>query len=1334
MPLEPQIFTPEGGMNQDDALTTPSKDSAGRNAFDLGDYRYASNVRIGSSRTDNFGDVENLRSTAEVTSYFVKQQLFTNPNFDGTLSPWLQLDDGPGHTAWTWATYASNDYAVFSVPTTGTPFTSQVLYQTGLTLGSTVTINISKPFLILVPLVGTINIVFLSGTSILSEVEYQPTAFISDFIDTLDVPDGCDGIGVRITGTTDFVPVLGFGWQINFFNAFTLTPGSPPSGTEKTIGRYEDREALKYYYCNWNSYGNHTIRVYDYSEDAVYELLKWDFNWLETTFVKMAKLDNWMVLTDRRNNPRLFDVETITDLYLGLGSDFREFHISFHKWAPSAPPIPRIFYDNVTNNYEKLKNKNFQFSYRYVYKGNLKSRFSPISKAVPTGNLGNYYAANTITSIDVYIPGSLLDDPGADVAYNYFGHDDIKFTAAVDYIEIAYREGELDIWKIWKRVLSPFSTSYYFDGSFDGRPVNIPDFNQPFDTVPFLAGTVEAIDNRFVFGDCLDEQEPVLGFTIEDPAMVTDPIADWDDSSPSSFSHISVTIRNKLLRFNALSAFNLKSRGLYKIGFQFLHPTGWRSAIYTDDAMTFEIPETGQFRLNAFVFNIPSTITPPEWATSYQVVRTNVLNIDYFMFGQANKFIPLLDSANALIGLSGLPQNIKDKLNEHFENSKIVDGYQVAAEIDKFKNLPKGQQSLLSKGLFGADIGEFISKSQSSQTGSPLERTQSLNKYLRFNSIWNIIGPEVRTSAQDIIANSSRIFIDINNWYNAAKQTATKDRPLSKLYYNFRQGDRVRFYGSTVSNPTSGQIVLYDVEILEFTGTGLIVEKPEGLLSIPTETSPWQTSKFDIEVYTPKVPNNPDDYLFYETGEWYPILYPGTDSRDFSKRDWQYTSNPAVTVVSYGPFDVFSKMPFFFGDCFKISKTTYRDLSIFSSGVGTSMNPDPAKTFDLWDSSNGRPYPSYLDLPIKKFITTRARFGGKIVEESSINAVNRFQEADQFTYPSEYGRIRDLVNTANAQVDSVGAILLAIGERETWSIYVNRTTLEDLSGRTQVALSNRVLGSFNILLGGHGTLNPESVSSEGGRVWFWNAIKGCWVRYGRNGLTEISKYKMRNWFRQLSGLLASKYATDELPRVICEFDDFNDELVTFINHSTLPETFRGYGNYKGSMFSETDVRWKACHSYEPEFFGKIGTLLLAFKGGVLYKLEQEDNEHNVFFGDKYDSLIEPVFTGISVKSWQAIAITATDCWSVERILSEYRGTKSKQESRLLLASFENREDNWYSEIKNDLNTPNVTNPIINGQKMRSRALQVLMKLDPDVTTLSLLQYVTINPIDSPKNP
>jgi hypothetical protein len=1297
MAADSQIFTPIGNMNQDDSLIVPQPNSAGDNPFENGDYRYALNLRLGSSRNDNFGDGENIRDTVEVTGYRVKSQLMTNPSFSGSLAGWSQVDNG----GLTWSHSAGGAYIGYS-----SAFKSKILYQTVAALANGIGIYIDVTCN---SIAFTVTVVFLQGTTVLKEVSVLSGGVVANFkkLFSQEKPTNADGVGVYVNvdngaGFPDF--------KINSLDVYGYTNGARPSGDEIVIGRLEDAESLNVYYAVYNSSDNHCLRYYSYADDCVYELLQWSgLSFESDSFVKLAKLDEWIAFTDRINPPRLINSKEITDLYMALGdAEFREYHISFHKWAPVMPPILRGYYDGSNDNRSRFDNKVIQISYRYKYRGNLFSTYSPYSAVA---NQVSFASNEEMTGIEIVIPGFILNEPGANTQYNYFNHTNVKFTAAVESIEIVYRESQIDVWRTLKKIDASKTTGNQvikFDGKSDSRPIAQDAISQLFDTVPFLAGTVEAIDNRFVFADCLDELEPA-----QTPVITNVGVAKWTantvgtywnfgtltTSADSVFTSLSSALARELAKRNVISDTTFKSRGIYKGAIQYMHKSGWISAGYTSDDFTWEIDEDLNVAQgeNALMFKLGG-FKPPSWAVAYQIMLTNCLNIDYFMFGAVNKFDILIDSTAITNAITETPEIVQNKIFEHFQNARLITGTDFNNQLENLK----------TNSIF-----------------------RSINSALR------------KTQLAASITTASRLYININNWYNAStvNAAATQNNPMNNLYYNYRQGDRIRFTGSDVTTPTDAQKKIYDVLILEFTGNGIVIEKPSDLVwipGLPQTGSPITRYGLDmtIEVYTPKVPSD-KDYIFYERGEWYPVLYPGTENRDFSKKDWTYTNNAAVTSATYGDFTVFNKFPLNKGDCHFFIKRQYNNYDTISSSrvidVRTcSMNQDDQKTYDYWDKCQGRPNTVYDSLPVSNFKTTQARFGGKIVEESFINRLNRFQDQDQEIYPSEYGRIRDLINTSNAQVESVGSILLALGEKEAWSIYVNRTTLEDLSGRTQVALSDKVLGSYNTLLGGHGTMNPESVSKFRGNVYYWNALDGSWIRYGRDGLTEISEYKMRNWFKELGDLVISEYATDEKPKVISEFDVFNNELVTFINHSNLPETFRGYDTYKGSIFSEDGRGWKFVHSYEPEMFAKICNVLLSFKEGSIYKHEAGE-DHSTFYGTKYDVEIEPVFSknGFDVKNWQALATVSTHKWSAERILSEFRGSKSKQQTSIPLSGFDEREDSYYAAIPMDQNS---TGGKINGMKMKSKAIQVLLKLDPSVVSLSLIHYVSALQTDSPKNP
>lgn len=1379
-----QEFIPRGGMNQDDSIVspTPGLESA-VSLFANGDYRYALNARIGSSRHDSFGDVENMRGTLEVTAYRVREQIMSNSDFEGSLDDWLQTDDGllwiygidkarlnivpdsitptlfynitsfqaPANPSWPAANFTQANFPEAGTFLTGTvvhftdsvfygsgflvevgagyfvfqhtfngnesgvkvaygsgppeyiptDFTSNVIYQVppntigGVSNGISAHINVEG-----VVSGGVIYLVLMNGGTIVEERQWKVGINENIFLyEVITLPANVTGIGIRVTGQVSNVSSV----DIYYLRDNISVVGVKPAGNEKVIGKYEDREFNRLFYHVYNDQGNHCIRYYEPKDNVIVELMKWEgLNYQPDFFVDSDMLDNWMAITDRNNAPRLIDVNTISDLLLRLGDDFREYHISFHKWAPIAPPIVRLTIQDVGP--FRFRGKGvFQFSFRYIYFGGLRSRWSPVS----TAHVEKEKRPTEVRqyNINVHLPGTIYDEQ----SNTFFGHDSVKFLAAVEYIEIGFRRGRTDLWKLWKRVRTdelPESLSWDFYNDEYVSVIADDDFFHVFDNVPFKAGTVVAIDNRFMFGDILDEQPAANTPIIADTVVYKEIFNEWNNSNAPLFTSLTLAQQNEYVARNSRKEFTFKARGQYRVSIQYLHPSGWRSLGYSADNWLYTLDQVNSFSgqsLSFFTepnqalgFRLDERFIPPEWAVAYQFLITNCINIDYFIIGIANKFDFLIDSARDVTDKATMPESLRNTINLYFDNNQNI-------------------------------------------------TSSELNELQKGNTLWSRIMANVRrTQTTTTLASASRLYIDVNNWYNAAKANAAgnADYPANNILYDYRNGDRVRFVGSNVSNPTANQKIIYDEIILEYTGQGIIVAKPQGLLWLPSRPS-GDYEDFFVEVYRPKT-EQITDFVYHEIGEWYPITNPGTVNRDFSKRDFTWGGKSQVTATEYGSgaskLTVFHKVPIYFGDThFLYKDQTYRHAfytdhpspSFFSRWA--SMNP--FELYEIWERNAGREAQAYSILPTVTWKPTQVRFGGKIIEDSLVNNLNRFRFDDQETYPSEYGRIRKLVNTNDNQVESVGVLMLAIGEREAWSIYINRKILQDLTGNQLLTLSDRVLGSFNKLLGSHGTLNPESVSVERGRVYWWDPFNGTWVRYGRNGLTALSDYKMRNWFKQLSEIMINGYYTGEKPVALSEFDTFNEELVTFHNHSSLPATFRDYADYKGALFSENDTRWKSIHNYEPEMMGKLNTLLMSFKDGRLFLHEQTDN-HGEFYGEQYDTKIEPVFNTnpINMKVWQALGIVATEKWSVERLLSEYRGQRQKQASILPLVNFVEKEDSWWADVLRNQNTPVISNPLIEGDAMRSRAVQVLLKLDPEVTTRTLLYYVLMGYNASPKNP
>jgi len=1089
--------------------------------------------------------------------------------------------------------------------------------------------------------------------------------------------------------------------------------GFAQSGTNVARWKYEDWQEGNVYWCVYNSNGHHAILYFNKASRFVYELLQWDgLNFTLTNFVSMTKINKYLIITDGNpadntgNPPRIFDVTSIYTLKSTLGVNFSEFHISFAKWLPVAPPIIDTAGQAAGNVFIQVGQ--YQFAYRYIYIGGFKSCWSPPSNFVSNKLLAVANANNpnpkqgSFTNFGVNTKGFIFDyNTPANTA---FQHTDIRFYKFVDTIEYGYRDSEIANWRVFSRVqLNGAAPSTDITFANGGSVANIAanDIGQYFDSVPLLSRSVEAIDNRPMFGNNLDDLAPMTDFDVTDIFVATSkqaPDTNWFDPT---------------LPDRKIQQFSFKENGIYKLGIIFKHYDGRSGLVQTLDKWTYNIPVNldvnpgSQEDFHALCFSIAGGIKPPVWAVDYQIVRTNCLNIEMFVVGQVNNIKLLtLDSVQ--------------------DNSLSISAEVQAASSDYYDSYNTGgsQYSLISR-----------------------------------------IMAAVATNKVVALADATLIYFDISNWSLASTigsgflGTPTSSHS-NNVFYSWQPGDRVRFYGSNGAN-FGGGYVQFDQEILSYNGTGVTVARPENLNYIGTRNTvqasatPNATKLFSIEIYRPKKYSKEIDTIYYEMGEWYPVSQPGTVSRAFTKTDFTWTNPGTVTTTTINGFTYYNKFPIVNGDVWLVRKNffygtpgsiTYDVTTGFlgpfvNSGTGFTtiddyptfpqMNPDKNNAAGFWEHNIGRPLVAYNYLPVQFEKSTQVRFGGKFLEDSIFIGINNFQDDNQKIYPSEYGKIRAMVNTSNTQVKDVGQILMVICEEETMDIYVNRATLQSLGGQTNVTLSDQVLGSYNTLLGSFGTLNPESVSKRNSRVLFWNAKRGMWIRRSIDGLTPVSNYKMQNWFKDLSNLLIGTYATSTPAKVLSAFDAYYEEWVTFINHSSLPGTFRGYSSYKSSSFDEDSKRWNTVYDYAPDIFASIENEMYSIIGTVVH-IHYAGADYGSIYGVKKDCMWQPVANPEFrvTKIWKAINEQSTDKWSLPSIDGDFRSNGvTAQNSALLLTDLTALENTYWADIKRDSNTVNAASSdqaIVNGNPMRSRALTLMLKLDPSVTWYSFINWLVVS--------
>ena len=284
----------------------------------------------------------------------------------------------------------------------------------------------------------------------------------------------------------------------------TLISFPMPNGDSKVLGALDNIRENKVIYFLYNGFGNHSIREFDASTKTIVTLLETPLlnfqpdNYILDSFL----IDDILTFNDRVNPPRSLNITRLR------GRDypvpFKESYLNLIVEAPGKPLTAEFKSDSsvLTNN---VRNKLFQFRYKYVYLDNEESAWSPISKtATPISEAEYrpiaYYPLNVNNFIRISIP---------------LGGDDVK------RVKIAARElntgdfflaEDIDKSKLSAQQTSPplYDYDFYNDEVYTSIDNDGNSGMRLFDNVPQFTDSISPIDgNKIALGGVTENYDPV---------------------------------------------------------------------------------------------------------------------------------------------------------------------------------------------------------------------------------------------------------------------------------------------------------------------------------------------------------------------------------------------------------------------------------------------------------------------------------------------------------------------------------------------------------------------------------------------------------------------------------------------------------------------------------------------------------------------------------------------------------------------------------------------------------------------------------------------------------
>jgi hypothetical protein len=256
--------------------------------------------------------------------------------------------------------------------------------------------------------------------------------------------------------------------------------------------------------------------------------------------------------------------------------------------------------------------------------------------------------------------------------------------------------------------------------------------------------------------------------------------------------------------------------------------------------------------------------------------------------------------------------------------------------------------------------------------------------------------------------------------------------------------------------------------------------------------------------------------------------------------------------------------------------------------------------------------------------------------------------------------------------------------------------------------------------------NPESFCHYAGRKYFVDKPKGAVLRLSSDGITEISNYGMRAFFRDnLSGRLGFGQ------QIHLSWDIYNKDLV--LNMLSLSEPgFVSDSDSYTVVFDEYSNGWTSFFSYIPEgFSGSLDGDYYTFKNNNIYK-HNSSSSYNSFYGTSYDSRVDFIFNAepSANKNLVTINYEGSDSWNISNIETDSDQAENIlaydiNNQDLIISAFQKTHNKYYSNIMN-ATSPSENEVVFGADISGVKGFYAKMRIQTSGTTYKELFSVSTN--------
>ena len=351
---------------------------------------------------------------------------------------------------------------------------------------------------------------------------------------------------------------------------------------------------------------------------------------------------------------------------------------------------------------------------------------------------------------------------------------------------------------------------------------------------------------------------------------------------------------------------------------------------------------------------------------------------------------------------------------------------------------------------------------------------------------------------------------------------------------------------------------------------------------------------------------------------------------------------------------------------FILKKTVSDDEPIWngSFGVPTSVpgsypvvdNTGAATDYAIEESRiRGGYNNTTVDFGVKAYLVEDERTGSyrssSLIYSGIFNSRTGVNQTNVFSIGENITKTADPANASIQRLYAEDTNLIIFQELKVSRALIDKDAIYNAEGGGAVTSSNLVIGVIQPYAGEYGiSKNPESFAIYGYQKYFSDQNNNAILRLSLNGVEEISRYGMRDFFRDDLNRISTSAGNG---MVLGGYDIHNNQYVVSLQENSGPA-------YNTLSFDEQAKGWVSFFSFNPEQIFSIKNNFYTVKDGKIWEQYAEAIGRGSFYGVNYPSAVTVAFNSAPAnsKTFKTVSYEGANGWQLTSLISDPTGANT----------------------------------------------------------------------------